>query len=46
VPLARPRVRHTSGEEAELKVYGLLQNPENLRGAVLRRVVHGVSAWS
>jgi transposase-like protein len=44
VPLERPRVRHTNGDEAQLKVYGLLQNPDNLRGAVLRRIVHGVSA--
>lgn len=44
VPLERPRVRHTDGDEAQLKVYGLLQNPDNLRGAVLRRIVHGVSA--
>jgi putative transposase len=27
-----------------LEVYRLLQNPENLREAVLRRIVHGVSA--
>lgn len=44
VPLERPRVRHTNGDEAQLRVYGLLQNPDNLRGAVLRRIVHGVSA--
>jgi len=44
VPLERPRVRHTNGEEAQLAVYRLLQNPDNLRGAVLRRIVHGVSA--
>jgi len=44
VPLERPRVRHTNGDEAQLKVYGLLQNPDNLRGAVLQRIVHGVSA--
>jgi len=44
VPLARPRVRHPNGDEAQLKVYGLLQNPDNLRGAVLQRIVHGVSA--
>jgi transposase-like protein len=44
VPLARPRVRHTDGDEAQLEVYRLLQNPDNLRGAVLRRIVHGVSA--
>lgn len=44
VPLERPRVRHPNGDEAQLKVYGLLQNPDNLRGAVLQRIVHGVSA--
>ena len=44
VPLERPRVRHTNGDEAQLQVYGLLQNPDNLRGAVLQRIVHGVSA--
>jgi putative transposase len=44
VPLERPRVRHTNGDEAQLRVYGLLQNPDNLRGAVLQRIVHGVSA--
>jgi putative transposase len=44
VPLARPRVRHPDGGEAQLEVYPLLQNPDNLRGAVLRRIVHGVSA--
>ena len=45
VPLARPRVRHTDGRgEAQLEVYRQLQNPENLRSAVLRRMVHGVSA--
>jgi hypothetical protein len=45
VPLDRPRVRHTDGRgEAPLAIYRLLQNPENLRGAVLRRIVHGVSA--
>jgi putative transposase len=43
VPLERPRVRHTNGDEAQLQVYGLLQNPDNLRGAVLQRIVHGVS---
>jgi len=45
VPIARPRVRRTDGGgEAQLAIYRLLQNPENLRGAVLRRIVHGVSA--
>lgn len=45
VPLERPRVRHTDGSgEAKLAVYQQLQNPENLRGSVLRRIVHGVSA--
>jgi putative transposase len=45
VPLERPRVRHTDGDgEAKLVVYQQLKNPENLRGAVLRRIVHGVSA--
>lgn len=45
VPLERPRVRHTDGRgEAQLGVYRLLQNPENLDGAALRRIVHGVSA--
>ena len=45
VPLDRPRVRHTDGRgEAQLEVYRLLQNPENLGGTVLRRIVHGVSA--
>ena len=44
VPLDRPRIRHTNGDEAQLEVYRLLQNPDNLRGAVLRRIVHGVSA--
>jgi transposase-like protein len=44
VPLKRPRVRHTDGTEAQLEVYRLLQNPDNLRGAVLRRILHGVSA--
>jgi len=45
VPLERPRVRHTGGRgEAKLEVYRLLQNPENLRSSVLRRIVHGVSA--
>ena len=45
VPLDRPRVRHTDGGgEAQLEVYRLLQNPDNLGGAVLRRIVHGVSA--
>jgi transposase-like protein len=45
VPLDRPRVRHTDGRgEAQLGVYRLLQNPDNLRGSVLRRIVHGVSA--
>lgn len=44
VPLERPRVRRTDGNgEARLKVYRLLQNPENLREAALRRIVHGVS---
>jgi putative transposase len=45
VPLERPRVRHTDGSgEAKLAVYQQLKNPENLRGSVLRRIVHGVSA--
>jgi len=44
VPLERPRVRHTNGDEAQLQVYGLLQNPDNLRGAVLQKIVRGVSA--
>lgn len=44
VPLERPRVRHTNGDEAQLQVYGLLQSPDNLRGTVLQRIVHGVSA--
>lgn len=43
VPIDRPRVRHTGGGEATLGVYRLLQNPENLGGTVLRRIVHGVS---
>lgn len=46
VRLERPRVRHTNGDEAQLAVYRLLQNPDNLRGAVLRRILHGVSARS
>jgi transposase-like protein len=45
VPLERPRVRHTDGRgEAQLAVYRLLQNPDNLREGTLRRIVHGVSA--
>jgi len=45
IPLERPRVRHTDGSgEAKLAVYQQLQNPENLREAALRRIVHGVSA--
>ena len=45
VPLDRPRVRRTDGKgEARLEVYRLLQNPDNLCAATLRRVVHGVSA--
>lgn len=45
VPLERPRVRHTDGSgEAKLAVYQQLQDPENLRDAALRRIVHGVSA--
>ena len=45
VPLERPRVRHTDGRgEAELGVYRLLQQPDNLRAAVLRKMLHGVSA--
>ena len=45
IPLERPRVRHTDGSgEATLAVYQQLQNPLNLRGSVLRRIVHGVSA--
>jgi putative transposase len=45
VPLDRPRVRHTDGRgEAQLAIYRLLQNPENLRETVLRKIVHGVSA--
>lgn len=45
VPLERPRVRHTDGSgEAKLEVYRQVQNPDNLREAALRRIVHGVSA--
>jgi len=45
VPLERPRARHTDGRgEAQLAVYRLLQNPDNLGAAVLRRILHGVSA--
>jgi len=47
VPLERPRVRRADGcGEAQLAVYRQLQNPENLRSAVLRRIVHGVSTRS
>lgn len=45
VPIERPRVRYVAGRgEAQLSVYGQLQRAGNLGGAVLRRVVHGVSA--
>jgi transposase-like protein len=44
VPVARPRVRHTDGSgEAQLEVYRLLQNRDNLRSSALRRIIHGVS---
>ncbi|MDP3063589.1 MAG: transposase [Chloroflexota bacterium] len=44
VPLDRPRVRSAGGgEEVPLDRYRQLQCTENLREAVLRRVVHGAS---
>jgi putative transposase len=44
VPIRRPRVRHTRRcGEAELETYGLLQSPEAMPEAVLRRMVRGVS---
>jgi len=42
-PVRRPRVRSKDAREAELETYRSFQNPENLRGAVLRRMLAGVS---
>ena len=44
VSILRPRVRRTKGgSEVQLSRYALLQQPRQLREAVLRRVVRGVS---
>jgi transposase-like protein len=43
-PLRKPRVRSTTGEgEAELENYALLQSPEAMPEATLRRMVAGIS---
>jgi transposase-like protein len=44
VPLRKPRVRSTEGQgEVELENYALLQSPEAMPEATLRRMIHGVS---
>lgn len=43
VRLSKPRVRSQGGGELALETYGLLQRPEALDEAALRRMVHGVS---
>lgn len=43
VGIARPRVRSRSGKEVELSLYGHLQREDAMPGAVLRRMVRGVS---
>lgn len=43
-PLRKPRVRSTEGRgEVELENYALLQSPEAMPEATLRRMIHGVS---
>ena len=46
VRLDKPRVRRKNGGEAALESYGLLQQPDALDEAALRRMVHGVSTRS
>jgi transposase-like protein len=41
--IVRPRVRSREGREVELKTYRMLQRPEAMPPAVLRRMVRGVS---
>jgi transposase-like protein len=43
VPIRRPRVREVGGKEAALERYALLQRPEAMPEACLKRMVRGVS---
>jgi transposase-like protein len=44
VPVVKPRVRTTEGEEVRLKTYQAMQNPEAFNESALRYMLQGVSS--
>ena len=44
VPVVKPRVRTTDGEEVSLKTYKTMQNPEPFNESALRHMLQGVSS--